>query len=58
MGQLGPPKPPFFSLDKKKAYFTNNLLFRLGYLHAKFQNNPVIFYWSRIFSKNRPIMTP
>ena len=27
MGQIGPPKPPFFSLDQKN-YFTNN--FYLG----------------------------
>ena len=105
MGQLGPPKPPFFSLDNK-IYFTNifthtlprgawvfrwtflwfllshlqsfvslryrkfllgtenavgggvglwqcmtSCLFRLGYPYAKFQNTPVIFYWSRILKK-------
>ena len=42
MGQLGPPKPPFLSLDKKKLYH-QYFLFRLGYPHAKFQNNPIMF---------------
>ena len=49
MGQLGPPKPHFLSLDKKTI--SPIFLFRLGYPHAKFQNNLVIFDWSRIFPK-------
>ena len=42
MGQLGPPKPHFFSLDKKNL-FHQYFLFRVGYPHAKFQNNLLIF---------------
>ena len=42
MGQLGAPKPLFLSLDKKNL-FHQYFLFRLGYRHAKFQNNQVIF---------------
>ena len=41
MGQLGPPKPPFL-VWIKKTFFTD-IFFRLGYLHAKFQNNLAIF---------------
>ena len=33
MGQLGPPKPPFLSLDKNNL-FHQYFLFRLGYPHA------------------------
>ena len=58
MGQLGMPKPPFLSLDIKKNYFTNNFLFRLGYSHAKFKNNPVIFYRYRISPKIGQIGPP
>ena len=42
MCQLGPPKPPFLSLDKNNL-FHQYFLFRLGYPHAKFYNNLVIF---------------
>ena len=41
MGQLGPPKPPCLSLDKKPI--SPIFLFRVGYLQAKFQNYVVIF---------------
>ena len=47
LGQLG---PPFLSLDKKKQ-FHQYFLFRLGYPHAKFHNNLVIFDWFSIFQK-------
>ena len=50
MGQLGPPKPPFFSLDKNNL-FHQYFLFRLGYLHAKFYNNLVNFDLFKIFKK-------
>ena len=50
MGQLGPPKPHLFSLDKNNL-FHQYFLFRLGYPHAKFQNILVIFDWFRIFPK-------
>ena len=50
LGQLGPPKHPFW-VWIKKTYFTNNFDLVLGYSHAKFQNNLVIFDLSRISPK-------
>ena len=56
MGQLGPPKPHFLSLDKNNL-FHQYFLFRLGYPHAKF-----LTIWSFLtdlrFFKNKPIRTP
>ena len=43
MAQLGSPKPPCFSLVKNKL-FHQYFLFRLGYPHAQFQKNLVMFY--------------
>ena len=49
MGQLGAPKPAL--LVWIKNLFHQYFLFRLGYPHAKFKNNLVIFDWFRIFPK-------
>ena len=57
MGQFGPPRPPFFSLDKTND-FINNFVFRLGYPHAKFQNNTVIFDRSMNFPKIGQLGSP